>query len=102
MKKNYITGTTTLGFKWKIDVEMLKDFNFLRALRKIHSEDGMEALDGMEDAITVIFNDHEKEEEFYKFLAEKNGGRVPVGVLSAEVKDIITKLKEADKEIKNS
>ena len=101
MKKNYISGITTLGYKWKIDADTLKDFFFLKALKKMGNDDPLTMLDGIEEVVSVLFNDVKKEEEFYKFLASKNGGRVPSNVLMTEVKDIITGLKE-DKEIKNS
>ena len=96
-----IKGKTVDGFKFSIDEEVLEDFMFLRALNMAQSKDASEALDGTIKIVSCIFNDDVKEKEFYEFLKEKHNGRVPVQVLSENVRSIILKLRE-DKDVKKS
>lgn len=96
-----VKGKTVDGFKFSIDEEVLKDFMFLRALNMAQSKDASEALDGTIKIVSCIFNDDVKEKEFYEFLKAKHNGRVPVQVLSENVRSMILKLRE-DKDIKKS
>lgn len=96
-----VKGKTVDGFKFSVDEEVLKDFMFLKYLNMCQSKDAAEALDGTIKIVSCIFNNDDKEREFYEFLKEKNNGRVPVNVLSENVKSIILKLRE-NSEIKKS
>lgn len=96
-----VKGKTVDGFKFAIDEEVLKDFMFLKYLNMCQSKEPAEALDGTIKIVSCIFNDDEKEREFYEYLKERNNGRVPVEVLSKNVKSIILKLKE-NSDIKKS
>lgn len=96
-----VKGKTVDGFKFSIDEEVLADFMFLRALNMAQSKDASEALDGTIKIVSCIFNDDVKEKEFYEFLKAKHNGRVPVQVLSENVRSMILKLRE-DKDIKKS
>lgn len=89
-----VKGKTVDGFKFSIDEEVLNDFMFLRALNMAQSKDPSESLDGTIKIVSCIFNNDENEREFYEYLKEKNNGRVPVEVLSNNVKSIIEKLQE--------
>ena len=96
-----VKGKTVDGFKFSIDEEVLKDFMFLRYLNMCQSKNTEEALDGTIKIVSCIFNDDDKEREFYEFLKAKHNGRVPVNVLSENLRSIILKLKEND-DIKKS
>lgn len=89
-----VKGKTVDGFKFSIDEDVLKDFMFLKYLNMCQSKKPDEALDGTIKIVSCIFNDDDKEREFYEFLKEKNNGRVPVSVLSENVRSIILKLRE--------
>ena len=89
-----VKGKTVDGFKFSIDEEVLGDFMFLKALNMAQSKDASESLDGTIKIVSCIFNDDEKEREFYEFLKAKHNGRVPVSVLSENVRSIILKLRE--------
>lgn len=96
-----VKGKTVDGFKFSIDEDVLKDFMFLKYLNMCQSKKPDVALDGTIKIVSCIFNDDDKEREFYEFLKEKNNGRVPVSVLSDNVRSIILKLRE-NTEIKKS
>jgi hypothetical protein len=96
-----IKGKTTDGFKFAVDEDVLKDFMFLKYLNMCQSKKPEEALDGTIKIVSCIFNDDDKEREFYEFLKAKHNGRVPVDVLSENVRSIILKLKE-NNELKKS
>ena len=95
----FIKGTTPLGYKFSIDEGVKTDFNFLRALNDSQSKEADKALDGTIHLVSVIFNNDKKEKEFYDYLTEKHGGRLPLEILSNELKSIIVALNE-DKQIK--
>lgn len=96
-----VKGKTVDGYKFAVEEEVLNDFLFLRALNMSQSDNMAEALDGTIKIVSCIFNDDAKEKEFYEFLASKHNGRVPVDVLSNNVKSIVMKLRE-NPEIKKS
>ena len=96
-----VKGKTVDGFKFSIDEDVLSDFMFLKALNMAQSDDTSIALDGTIKIVSCIFNDDAKEKEFYEFLQAKHNGRVPVQVLSENVRSIILKLRE-DKDVKKS
>jgi len=96
-----VKGKTTDGFKFSVDKGVLEDFMFLRALNMAQSDDPAVSLDGTIKIVSVIFNDDEVEKDFYEFLKKKNNGRVPVKVLSENVRSIIAQLRE-DPDIKKS
>jgi hypothetical protein len=89
-----VKGKTVDGFKFSIEEEVLKDFMFLKALNQAQSNEMSEALDGTIKIVSCIFNNDDKEREFYEFLKAKHNGRVPVQVLSENVRSIILKLQE--------
>lgn len=96
-----VKGKTVDGFKFSVDEDILEDFMFLKYINMAQSDDYSEALDGTIKLVSCIFNNDEKEREFYEFLKAKHNGRVPVPVLSDNVKSIVLKLKEVP-EIKKS
>lgn len=96
-----VKGKTVDGYKFSVDEEILQDFMFLKYLNMAQSDVMSEALDGTIKIVSCIFNDDEKERDFYEFLKAKHNGRVPVHVLSENVKSIIQKLKESN-EVKKS
>lgn len=97
----FIKGTTPSGYKFKIDEGVLRDIDFLRALNNATGKDGKKQLDGTFKCITVIFNDEDKETEFYEYLkAHNNGERVSIEMLGAELNSMLLALNEANGEIK--
>ena len=96
-----VKGTTTSGFKFAIDADVFKDWRFLRAARKADHGTGEEQLDASLELVALLFNDPVEEENFYAFLAEKNGGRVPTEVVGTEVGEIMKVLKEKSEQAKN-
>lgn len=96
-----VKGTTSSGFKFSVDAEVFKDFRFLRAIRQANSKNSEEVLDASFDMVKLLFNNTDEEERFYEFLAEKNGGRVPIEVVGTEVGEIMKVLQEKSKEAKN-
>lgn len=97
----FIKGKTPSGYKFSIDEGVIKDIRFLRALNDATGKNSRKQLDGTFKCISVIFNDEEKEEEFYQFLTEKNGGeRVPIEMLGAELNAMFLALNEANENLK--
>lgn len=96
-----VEGTTKSGFEFAIDEDIFKDWRFLRAIRRSGSDDAEEQLDATFELIALLFNDSKEEERFYSFLAEKNGGRVPVDVVGREAGEIMKAVQEKSKEAKN-
>lgn len=91
-----VKGKTVDGFKFSIEEEVLKDFMFLKYLNMAQSDDFSESLDGTIKIVSCIFNNDDKEREFYEFLKAKHNGRVPVHVLSENVRSMILKLQEIE------
>ena len=48
-----------------------------------------------------LFNDDDEENRFYKFIAQNNGGRVPIDVMGAEAGEIMKIIQEKSKDAKN-
>lgn len=95
-----IKGRTSSGFAFEIDSDVFKDWRFLKAVRKANAN-GKDALDASLDLVAFLFNDPKEEENFYEFLADQNGGRVPVEVVGKEVGEIMKIVQEKSKEAKN-
>ena len=95
-----IKGTTASGFKFSVDAEVFKDWRFLKAVRRANGN-GEDSFEGGLDMVALLFNDPKEEERFYEFLAQKNGGRVPVEVVGKEVGEIMSVVREKSKEAKN-
>lgn len=95
-----IKGKTSSGFAFEIDSDVFKDWRFLKAVRKANAN-GKDALDASLDLVAFLFNDPKEEENFYEFLADQNGGRVPVEVVGKEVGEIMKIVQEKSKEAKN-
>ena len=96
-----IKGTTTSGFKFAVDADVFKDWRFLRATRKASSGNGDEQIDASLELVAILFNDQKEEERFYEYLAKKNGGRVPVELVGAEVGEILKAVQEKSTAAKN-
>ena len=75
-----VKGKTVDGFKFSVDEDILEDFMFLKYINMAQSDDYSEALDGTIKLVSCIFNNDEKERDFYEFLKAKHNGRVPVPV----------------------
>lgn len=95
-----VKGKTSSGFAFEIDSDVFKDWRFLKAVRKANAN-GKDALDASLDLVAFLFNDPKEEENFYEFLADQNGGRVPVEVVGKEVGEIMKIVQEKSKEAKN-
>ena len=95
-----VKGTTASGFEFSIDAEAFKDWRFLKAVRTANKKGG-DSFEASLDIVTLLFNDQEEEERFYEFLAEQNGGRVPVEVVGKEVGEIMKIVQEKSKAAKN-
>lgn len=96
-----ITGKTSTGFEFTVSEGLSKDWNFIRAYRKMkRTDDDDMAIDGLSEFIECVFCDHEQEEAFYKHLAGIHGGRVPVDELFAAVGEIMAAI-EANPGTKN-
>jgi hypothetical protein len=96
-----VKGKTIDGFKYSVDEEVLQDFMFLKYLNMCQDPNPSISLDGTIKIVSCIFNNDDKEREFYEFLKAKHNGRVPVKVLADNVRSIILKLRETP-EIKKS
>ena len=96
-----VKGTTTSGFEFAVDADVFKDWRFLKAARRAGSGSAEAQFDASLEIVTLLFNDPKEEERFYSFLAEKNGGRVPVEVVGHEVGEIMKAVQEKSKEAKN-
>lgn len=97
-----VKGTTKSGFKFSIDSNIFNDWRFLRAARRATEADGETQIDASLELVALIFNDQKEEERFYQFLADQNGGRVPVELVGSEVGEIMAVIQEKSKEAKNS
>lgn len=99
-----VTGKTSSGYEFSFDEKACQDWRYIKALKNVKKgiKDPEAFLDGATALVEVLFNDHDAEEAYYQFLAEKNGGRVPFDVVFSEVNEIITELtRQSAKEIKN-
>lgn len=95
-----VKGKTKSGFAFEIDSNIFKDWLFLKALKKMTAS-GDDSIDAVGDMINRLFNDDDEENRFYKFIAQNNGGRVPIDVMGAEAGEIMKIIQEKSKEAKN-
>lgn len=96
-----VKGKTKSGFAFEIDENVFSDWRFLKAARRATDGTDEEQLDASLELVVLLFNDRKEEERFYKFLADQNGGRVPVEVVGTEVGQIMKIVQEKSKEAKN-
>jgi hypothetical protein len=99
-----VKGKTSSGYKYSFDESVCQDWRYVKALKNVRkgAKDPEAFLDGATALVEVLFNDHDAEEAYYQFLAEKYGGRVPSEVVFSEVNEIITELtKQSGKTAKN-
>ena len=94
-----VRGTTKSGFKFSVDSNVFNDWRFVRAARRVGDSEAQ--IDAGLELVALLFNDPKEEERFYSFLAEKNGGRVPVEVVGTEVGEIMKVIQEKSKPAKN-
>lgn len=93
-----IKGKTTSGFEFEINENIKKDYRFIRAYRKAHSNDEHEQIIGLDDLLTVTLGE-DGAERLMNFLAEKDG-TVPSDKVMEELAEII-KFAGNDESIKN-
>lgn len=97
-----VKGKLSNGFKFEIDNNVFHDYRFLRAMRKLQTDtDGYEGIDACFEMVEVLFNDRKQEEAFYKYLADKNGGRATVEAVGAALGEIMRIVQEKSEEAKN-
>ena len=94
-----ITSTTSQGFKFEVNEEMLNDWRFVKAIRKSESNDPGERLLGVTD-ITLFLLGEEHADKLAEFIAEKNEGKAPIDVMYATVVEILNICKEANEQAK--
>lgn len=91
-----VTGKTSSGYEYSFDESVCQDWRYIKALKNVRkgTKDPGAFIDGATSLVEILFNDPEKEEEYYQFLAEQHGGRVPSDVVFGEVNEIITAIAE--------
>lgn len=94
-----ITSTTSQGFKFEVNEEMLNDWRFVKAIRKSESNDPGERLLGVTDIVFFLLGE-EQADKLAEFIAEKNEGKAPIDVMYATVVEILNICKEANEQAK--
>lgn len=82
--------TTTSGFKCEIDAERLKEWDFVKCLALIDSEDESDKLQGIAKAVPLMFG-KQGEKELMDHLRKTNGAADTASVI-AEFVDALTKV----------
>jgi len=95
-----VKGKTPSGYKFAVDEGIRTDWLFLKALNKANSENVQEKFDGQVHLVSVIFGNDKAEKEYYEFVAAKHNGRVPLDVLTADLKAIVDKIGQGNNDIK--
>lgn len=94
-----ITGTTSQGFKFKVNGDCLNDWRFVKAIRKSESSDPGERLLGVTDIIFILLGE-EQSDQLAEFIAEKNKGQAPVDEMYKAVVEILNICKEKNETVK--
>ena len=94
-----ITGTTSQGFKFEVDEELLNDWRFVKAIRKSESSDPGERLLGVTDIVFLLLGE-EQSDKLAEFIAEKNGGKAPVDSMYSATVEILNICKEENEKAK--
>ena len=94
-----ITGRTSQGFDFIVDPRILKEWKFVKAIKRSESSDDGQRLLGMVDLITMLLGE-EQEEKLTEFIVERNDGFASVDNMYAAVVEILTICKEKNEEAK--
>ena len=94
-----ITGTTSQGFKFKVNEKMLNDWKFVKAIRRSESDDNGERLLGVTDIIFMLLGE-EQSDKLAEHIAKKNNGIAPVDAMYKAVTEILNICKEKNEEVK--
>lgn len=95
-----IKGKTPSGYKYSIDEGIKTDWLFLKALSESESEDINIKFNGTIRLVSVIFGNDKTEKEYYEFVSAKHNGRVPMNILSEDLKSIVLKVNERNETVK--
>lgn len=94
-----ITGTTSQGFKFKVNEKLLNDWRFVKAIRRSESDDQGERLLGVTDIIYMLLGE-EQSDKLAEHIAEQNNGIAPVDSMYKAVIEILNICKEKNEKIK--
>lgn len=91
-----IEGKTKSGFKYSIDERILSDWRMLEAIHASESKDASEQLGGITQLTDLLLGKNKS--KFMEHIAKKNDGFVPSEVVTSEITEMFTQVKE----LKNS
>lgn len=94
-----ITGTTSQGYKFSVDERVLKDWKFVKAIRRSESKDNGQKLLGVTDLIFILLGE-DQADRISEEIAKKNNGFSSIDEMYAIVVEILNLCKEKNEEIK--
>lgn len=91
-----VEGKTKSGYKFKIDEDILQDWNIVKAIADLDSGDESRALRGTVGFVNGVLGD--KETEFVEHIRKKHKGKCTTEMIYTEISDMIS----AVNQLKNS
>ena len=94
-----ITGKTSQGYEFTVDPAMLREWKFVKAIRRAESSDKGQRFIGTIDLITLFLGE-EQADKLAEEIAAKNDGHASVDAMYQVVIEIFDICKEQNYEIK--
>lgn len=88
-------GKTASGFKFDIDVEVLKEWDFIDLMAQAESDDDSEKIKASVGLVKYIFGANYK--KFIDHIKKQNNGHAPVEAVLNEVTAILSACNETKK-----
>ena len=88
-----ITGKTSQGYKFSVDERVLKDWKFVKAIRRSESKDNGQKLLGVMDLIIMLLGE-DQADEISEEIAKKNNGFSSIDEMYQIVVEILNICKE--------
>lgn len=94
-----ITGKTSQGYEFEVDPNTLKEWKFVKAIRRAESRDQGQRLLGVMDLIIMLLGE-EQADDLSEKIAEKNDGHSTIDDMYAVVVEILNICKEKNNDTK--
>ena len=94
-----ITGKTSQGYEFSVDPRTLKDWKYVKAIRRAESKDSGQRLLGTTDLIIMLLGE-DQADKIAEEIGENNDGYSSIDELYAVVVEILNICKEQNEEVK--
>lgn len=87
-----LTGTTSTGFEFQVNEDVISDWRFITAIADAESGNGHAAIQGTAQLVRLLFD--KKTEQKLMEHVKREDGIVPIQAVQAEVTDVFKFISE--------